>query len=168
MKFRKTIDEKNRIKHVSPSGDPIAVIKGWFYENGDYVYKEKKFHDHYAETQAAKEGTDLRKMIERYQRGDAEALTKVTGFYADMVDMPKTLSEMYDATSNMNHIFDSLPAELKDQFDNNPAYFWKEYGTKDFDTLVNDFRLAMIGNVEPISTVKEVESEVSVDVPESE
>lgn len=172
MAFRKVINEKTRIRHASPTGDKVTIIKGWTYKDGEYVYEQKKVHPHYEETQAARDSVDLDKILERYNAGDKSALEKVTGFYADIADIPKTYGEIYDAVSQTNELFSNLPAELKDKFNNNPAEFWKSYGTKDFDVLVNDYRDAVIGANKHIETASSepgpIEKEVIDNVEKSE
>lgn len=164
-KYRKEVNEKNRIRVPAPSGDKITAVRGWVYENGEYVFKVKKLHNHYEETQAARDAVDLKKILERYKAGDEDALERVNGFYMDTVNIPKTIGEMYDAMSTAQMVFDSMPIEIKNKYNNNPATFWKEYGTESFDNFVNDYRAMFIlgDDPEPVNSSGKIKQDLPVE-----
>lgn len=141
--FRSIIDKKNRVRKESPTGDKVTNVKGWIYKDGEYVYAVKKKHPHYEETQAARDSVDLKKIFERYKAGDENALDVVNGFYLDTVNMPRNMAELYDAVSNAQNVFDSMPTEIKEHYNNNAATFYKAYGSETFDNFMNDYRKAL-------------------------
>lgn len=171
MKFRKLVNEKNRVRTPATTGDKIVQPMGWIYKDGEYQYLPKgNPHNHYEETQAARDSVDIKKILERYRAGDDTALDRVNGFYLDTVDIPRNLSEMYDAVSKQNEIFDSMPIEIKEQYGHNPAAFWKAYGSETFDNLLNDYRKAFIlgDDPDPINTQSVVREEVTQEVKKNE
>lgn len=124
----------------TPTGEPIRIKKGWIYEDGELVYKEKGITNVYEEIQAAAESVDLHAIMNRYENGDATALNKVQGMYIDAVDLPKNYAELYDAVSKADMVFETLPADIKSQFNNSAATFWKNYGEEEFDQIINTYR----------------------------
>lgn len=159
MAFRKLINAKNRIRTPSPTGDKVVQPYGWIYKDGEYVYAPKgNPHNHYEETQAARDSVDLKKILARYQAGDEDALNRVNGFYLDTVEIPHTIGELYDAVSNAQNVFESMPIEIREKYDNNPATFWKAYGSDTFDNFLNDYRSAFIlgEDPEPVKTAPQI------------
>lgn len=159
--FKDIVNRKNLIEHKSPTGSPIRIKRGWIYEDGELVFKEKGLTNVYEEIQSFKDQVDIHNIMERYENGDDSALNKVQAMYIDTVDLPKNYAQLYDAVSKANMVFDSMPATIKQEYNNNPATFWKNYGKEDFDRLINAYRsdtLAKYGMVdtEPVDTASKV------------
>lgn len=138
--FKDIFKRKDLSKIDTVTGEPIRVKRGWIYEDGNLVYKEKGLTNVYEEIQAQAEMTDLHAIMNRYENGDSNALNKVQGMYIDAVDLPKNYAQLYDAVSKADMVFETLPAEIKSQFNNNAAEFWKNYGQEEFDYIVNKYR----------------------------
>lgn len=158
--FRTRYERKKLTNHINPSGSPIRVKRGWIYEDGEMVFKEKGLTNVYEEIQAMADTVDIHKIMERYENGDESALNKVQGMYIDTVELPKNYAQLYDAVSKADMVFDSMPHEIKEQFNNNPATFWKNYGAETFDNIINSYRsetLQRYGMIDenPVNTVNE-------------
>lgn len=138
--FKNIYTRDGLTKHLSPVGSRIHIKYGWIYEDGDLVYAEKGKTNTYEEIQAAKDSVDLHAIMKRYENGDESALDKVQGMYIDTVDLPKNYAQLYDQVSKANMVFDAMPAEIKKQYNNNPATFWKNYGKDEFDNVINEYR----------------------------
>ena len=67
--------------------------------------------------------TDIKKIFERYQMGDVSVLTKRVGEYVDTVGCPETLLDAQLMLKNGSQVFDSIPASIKEKFDNNVEKF---------------------------------------------
>lgn len=152
MAFRKLVDQKSRVRTPMPTGDKVTAIKGWKYIEGEYVFDVKELDPHYERTQAARDSVDIHKILERYRAGDTDALNRVTGMYLDTVNMPKTIGELFDAVSNAQQVFDSMPIEIRNKYNNNPAAFYKAYGDKDFDVFMNDYVSSFKTVEDPVNT----------------
>ena len=166
MKFRKLVNDKNRIRTPASTGDKITQPYGWIYKDGEYQYLPKgNPHNHYEEIQAQRDAVDLKKILARYESGDTSALERVNGFYLDTVELPKSLADLYDAVSRSNEVFDAMPIEIKEKYGHNPASFWKAHGTESFDNFLNEVRQSMIlgQDPEPIKTAPTPVSEVTLD-----
>lgn len=58
------------------------------------------------------------------------------GVYGDFRNMPSTYAEMVSRLNECRAVFEALPVDIKEQFDNNPDVFWSEYGTERFNNIV--------------------------------
>lgn len=141
VKFRNPVQRTNLSKEVSDPGDNMRPIYKWRYdEDGKPVHKITEYEDVYEIIQAERDGTDLKRMLERYENGDESALSKVQGMYIDTVALPKNYAQLYEAVAIHNQVFDSMPVEIKEKYHNNPAEYWKAFGTVEFDETLNAYR----------------------------
>lgn len=162
-------DDYSRIE--SPCGSGMAVSTGWSIDKtGNQVFTVKKTYSLYERIQAARDSVDLQALLKRYECGDKTALDRVQATYFDLVDMPTNYAEMFNAVSNCTSIFNDMPVDIKEKYNNNPAKFWAEAGTSKFDDVINTYRSdilvrhAMIDS-NPLSTSDSVKPDISVDSP---
>lgn len=173
MKFRTKYDFKSHTKIITPSGSPIFMKQGWIYEEGEYKYVDKEKVPMYEMIQAARDSVDLHAILDRYENEGESALNKVQSMYIDCVELPKNYAQLYDAVSKANDVFDSMPAKIKDKYNNSAAYFWKNYGSDTFDEVINEYRANVYEKYgmidpEPVKSVEKVEKDVKVDEQKSE
>lgn len=114
----------------SRSNRPVAVFAPSSSDGLEPVYEEKinldgsislvrtGSTDFNALIQASKDSCDVYKILDRFQRGDLSVLEKVKGFFADVTDMPSSLMEAHQLVNKVAKSFDSLPAKVKDAFNN--------------------------------------------------
>lgn len=91
-------------------------------------------HDQYADIQAARPD-EMKSILERALRGDQGALLSIqqrAGTYADVTGAPKTLAEMQQLIIDAKRDFESLPAAIREKFENNVEQFIAEYGSLEF------------------------------------
>ena len=74
--------------------------------------------------QSNKDTGNVALLVAKYNAGDTEALNKVKGVYGDFRNMPTTYAQMVARLNECRQLFESLPVEIKEQFDNNPDVFW--------------------------------------------
>lgn len=86
----------------------------------------------YDEIQSHRESVELSTLLQRYAQGDATALNKIEGVYADVVDMPSTYSELFERVRDAENSFNALPEDVRVLFDNSPVSFWQSIGTPEF------------------------------------
>lgn len=58
---------------------------------------------------------DIDNIVKRYNNGEIDVLEKVQGFYGDLTTLPVDMRGIYDLNSVGKNLFDSLPAEVRDQ-----------------------------------------------------
>lgn len=86
--------------------------------------------------QSNKDTGNVALLVAKYNAGDDEALNRVRGVYGDFRNMPTTYAEMVSRLNECRAVFEALPVDIKEQFDNNPDVFWSEYGTERFNNIV--------------------------------
>lgn len=111
----------------------------------------QEFIDSYAES------TDIVNILTRFMNGDTSVLNPREGQYGDFTNVPSTYAEMFDRARQCENLFDSLPIEIKQKFDNSYVKFWSDFGSEYFDTVFNDFNKVQVENIIPPDFV---ESEV--------
>lgn len=58
---------------------------------------------------------DIDNIVQRYNNGDIDVLEKVQGFYGDLTTLPIDLRGIYDLNAHGKRLFDSLPADVREQ-----------------------------------------------------
>ena len=86
--------------------------------------------------QSNKDSGNVALLVAKYNAGDTEALNRVKGVYGDFRNMPTTYAEMVSRLNECRAVFEALPVDIKEQFDNNPDVFWSEYGSERFNNIV--------------------------------
>lgn len=110
--------------------------KPMYNENGSYSLVEDGVIHSYEDIQAWKATCDMSTIIERYIRtGDSSILNQRAGFYADVTQLPTNYAELANTLQNADLFFNALPAEVKQQFDFNPAKF---FATADIGSVLAD------------------------------
>ena len=117
----------------SAVGDRFVMEYSPVYdENGRLELKESGKTDLYEYIQSHRDSVDIHVLLKRYQLGDAAALSKVQGVYGDFTEAPKSFADMLNLVNAGRQYFDSLPVEVKQQFNNNFAEFMADYGSQEF------------------------------------
>lgn len=92
-------------------------------ETGKKELEESGKTNIYDKIQAAKEGTLIYNILDRYQKGETDVLKKLNGQYGDFTQMPKTLAEMQQKLIDSEKMFNELPLELRKEFNHSPSEF---------------------------------------------
>ena len=69
--------------------------------------------------QSHKDSVDIHKIIERFERGDVAALSKVQAVYADLSEMPSNYADMLNQVIAGEKMFNELPISVKEKFGQN-------------------------------------------------
>lgn len=88
--------------------------------------------DIYTPIQEALESTLIENILQRAALGDPLALEQRSGQYIDTTDMPTTLAEAQNKIISLKNEFNSLPIDVRRQFDFSPEQFIHEFGTNDW------------------------------------
>lgn len=88
--------------------------------------------DLYGYIQSHADSVDIHLLIERFVRGDTDALARAQGFFVDASDMPKTYAEVLNSVIAGEQTFDKLPAEVKQRFSNSFAVWMSSFEQPDF------------------------------------
>lgn len=136
MKFRNQFTNDSNV-FVSNPGAKIVADYGLITSDDGVttvgVVGEKNLD---AIIQSNKDTGNVALLVAKYNSGDDEALNRVKGVYGDFRNMPTTYAEMVSRLNECRAVFEALPVDIKEQFDNNPDVFWSEYGTERFNNIV--------------------------------
>lgn len=127
----------DRVRIHCASGSGFApVYKPVVKPDGTIELKQTGEKDLYAEIQSHKASTDLNEIIRRFtETGDISLFQVREGVYGDFTDMPKTYAEMFQRMIDAEIAFNSLPAEVKEKFNNNVSEFLAAMGTEKMDEV---------------------------------
>lgn len=158
--FRNSINAyKTKSTVVSNSGEKDRPnYKPMYKDNGAYELVQDGVIHSYEDIQAWKATCDMSTIIDRYIRtGDSNILNQRAGFYADVTDLPKNYVELSNMLQNADNFFNSLPAEIKKEYEFNPAIF---FAKADIDSVIAK---AFGKPVEPTDKVEPVVPPVNVE-----
>ena len=119
MEFYSRIKKPDTIP--APSGEKVVPTFSLRIskETGRQELVKTGTTDIYEKIQAAKEGTLIYNIIERFQNGDITALNKNKLCYGDTTIVPKTLAGMKQALIDAENNFNKLPLEVRKEFNHN-------------------------------------------------
>lgn len=102
---------------------------------GKEVDKEGKVHivetgktNIYEKIQASKDETLVYNILDRFNAGDVTALNQRKGSYGDFTAMPKTLAEAQQSLIDAENYFNSLPLEVRKEFNHSVTEFLASAG----------------------------------------
>lgn len=135
MKFRNQFTADSNV-FVSNPGSKIVAEYGLVTSDEGVtsvgVVGEKNLD---AIIQSNKDTGNVALLVAKYNAGDTEALNNVRGVYGDFRNMPTNYAEMVSRLNECRALFEALPVDIKEQFDNNPDVFWSEYGSERFNNI---------------------------------
>ena len=85
-----------------PSGDRLQVVNTVVRDGNNLILKKTGVVDIVEKIQSYRDGVELTKMIERYKRGDASALSHGAGFYADVSGFSDDPLEVINQTRDLS------------------------------------------------------------------
>lgn len=136
LKFRNQFTNDSNL-FVSNSGSKIVADYGLVTaEDGSTVVGVVGEKNLDAIIQSNKDTGNVALLVAKYNAGDEEALNRVRGVYGDFRNMPTTYAEMVSRLNECRSVFEALPVDIKEQFDNNPDVFWSEYGSERFNNII--------------------------------
>ncbi|QCS36174.1 minor capsid protein [Capybara microvirus Cap1_SP_147] len=84
--------------------------------------------------------TELHHVIEKYQMLQDPTLLNVhPGWYGDVSDFPNTLADMYRLTQNATDFFNSLPVDIRKEFNFSDTQFYASVGTDAYNDIMNKY-----------------------------
>lgn len=118
---------------ISNPGNPIKkVYKPQVNKDGSITLVHDGYVNTDEEIQSYAESVDIENVIARYLNGDISALNKHIGQYGDFTNMPKTYAEVLQMQIDARNVFDGLPSEIKEKFNNDPNQFFAQTGSDEW------------------------------------
>lgn len=120
MKFRTQYDQRERVPANAGTREHI-LYTAQFDDQGNHILVESGKENLYDYIQSHKESVDIHVIMERFARGDVEALQRRQAMFGDFTELPTTYAGMLNAIQLGEQHFMSLPLEVRQRFDNNFA-----------------------------------------------
>lgn len=130
--FRTKYEEHKRV-YSDPGSPVVPVYKSEYDENHNLVVKENGVKNLYAEINSHAESCDIHVVLNRFVNGDKEALMQRAGAFIDISQMPDNLNDFVKLASQAESLFNTLPYEVKEKFNNNPVEFISQIGTTSWE-----------------------------------
>ena len=135
MEYRKKYE---RLEVKSNPGSPIRNIYGSKLDKNKNIIIEKKGEENlYAYINSFAESVDINVLLARFANGDKEALLQRAGAYIDIAAMPTNINEFLEYSRNAQALFDTLPIEIKQKFNNNVVEFISSIGNDEWNAIMN-------------------------------
>lgn len=117
--------------------------------------------DLYSYIQSHADSVDIHKILERCALiDDYSMLNKMPARFMDVTEMPKTLAEAYSKIQDAKEMFNRMPLDIKESYDNNFVNFIDSLGSEKFEKVVGEFlnKEKMKNNPDKVDEVKSDES----------
>ena len=92
-----------------------------------------------AEIDSFAELQDINNIIARFVNGDRSAINPNNGVYGDFSNVPTTYAELFSRVQHCKNVFDKMPVELREKFDNSYEKFWSDFGSDSFDEIFKEY-----------------------------
>ena len=147
---------KNDIE--SNPGNPIHIIYAPVVdEKGNIELVEKGIENTDDIINSYQDSCDINLIIARVEAGDLSALNANKGTYGDFTNLPKTYAEVLQLQINSKRVYDDLPIDVKQKFNNDFNNFLATTGTDEWYEKMKDILPIIDDKV--VEKVEEVEKE---------
>lgn len=127
-----------RIQVNTCPGDGIAPVRaGEYNAQHQIVVKEKGKEDLYSKINSYANSVNIHVLLKRFQNGDKEALMQRAGAFIDISALPTNLNEFVNMYKNGENLFNTLPKEVKEKFNNNMVEFIAKIGTSEWKEIMS-------------------------------
>lgn len=133
--FRTKYEVDKRTKVETNPGTEIVPIRSSELDGKHrlvVVEKEGNVRNQREYINSFEQETDIHVILNRFANGDKDALLKRAGAYIDITSMPGSLSEFTQLATQVESLFETLPYEVKEKFDNNPLEYLAQFGTDEW------------------------------------
>lgn len=115
-KFRTENNYKSPKMPVYGKEEPIYQVQQVPLKNGAMRPVEVGKTNIYERIQKSCGFRSVKELVERYERGDIQALNKRQGFYGDISKMPACLNDVNAVVRNAQSTYHTLPKDVKAMF----------------------------------------------------
>lgn len=95
-------------------------------EDGKRELKKSGEYNLYVDIQSYKDSVSIDYILTRFVNGDETALSRVQGIYGDFTQMPRTMAELQQRVIDAEHLFDSLPLDIRAQYNHSASEFFAQ------------------------------------------
>lgn len=147
-RFERKSDHKKKIDDFySCAGEPVGITYEYNFIDGIKTLVPSGEVDRQSIIDSYAVSQDINVMINKFLQGDSSVLNPSSGQYGDFTNCPSTYAELFDHVQKCKNVFDSMPAEIKEKFDNSYEVFWSQFGSERFDAIFKDFNNDIDSNI---------------------
>lgn len=107
------------LKFVSNPGNPLKEIKhGELQVDGSIKLVVDRIENTDEIIQSFAESTMIENIMARISAGQTELLNQKEGFFMDTIGLPTNMAEVLNMVIRGKEVFEKLPVEIKERFDN--------------------------------------------------
>lgn len=117
---------------TNPGSSKHALYKPVVNEDGVIDLEVCGYEDTNELIQSYAESCDISIILANCANGDLSGLNAMKGVYGDFTEMPKTYAEMLQLQIDAKRTFDSLPVDVKNNFNNDVNQFLAVAGEKEW------------------------------------
>ena len=118
-----------RVQVNAETGSPIRVVREAVYDKRKNItVVEKGKENLYAYINSFADSVDINVLLARYRNGEKDALLQRAGAYIDISSMPANINEFIELSRSAENLFNTLPVETKEKFNNNVMEFISTVG----------------------------------------
>lgn len=111
--------QKHSLKFVSNPGNPMKEIKhGELQVDGTIKLVVDRIENTDETIQSFAPSTMIENIMARIAAGQTELLSQKQGFFMDAVGLPSNMAEVLNLVIKGQEVFEKLPVEIKQRFDN--------------------------------------------------
>lgn len=122
---------------ISPTGSrEVPVYSVRIDSSGRKEVYQSGARDLYEIIQASLEQSKVQNIVRRALGGDPTALAQRYGTYMDVTAIPNNMIDISNLALRLRSEFDSLPADLRQKFDNSVDKFVSLYGTPEWSEML--------------------------------
>lgn len=130
MTFRTQFESHPRV--VQPAGDRCHTLySGRYTDTGEFVLEASGKEDFYDKIQSHGASVDIHLILERFRRGDIEALGDASrSIYFDTAEMPKNYAHLLNTVIEGEQAFMSMPVEERAKYGHSFVQWMMSYQQK--------------------------------------
>lgn len=124
----------DRVHYYSNPGSPLKACYKAKRDGKGRIYVEEtgQYDDLYSYIQSFADSCDINVLIARFKAGDENALNQKLASFIDATNIPNNYAELLNMINDSTMLFDSLPSEIKKNFNNNVNEFIMSVGKEGF------------------------------------
>lgn len=150
---------------ANPGSAKRPTYRLYVDDDGKRELRQSGEVDAYMEIQSYKDSVSIDYILSRFCAGDSSALSRIQGVYGDFTNMPTTLAELQQRVIDATALFDSLPLDVREQYNFSPSEFFVQLDSDKTKNIFQTLRdkssdvVDIVDSVTPQPVVKEVNAD---------
>lgn len=122
---------------ITQSGSRKHKVLSPFYDGKKLTLMETGEIDTQDQINSHAPECDMSYILSRLNNGDFSVLNKQPAMYADFRNLPRNFREVLEVGLNAERVFNSLPVDVRRQFDNDYRQFVARAGSEEWNRIMH-------------------------------